>query len=412
VTLYYPYIRRHLSKSLEKAKNTFPSVLVTGARQVGKSTLLKQTFSNVPFISLDDFTVLDKLKDDPMYLVRENAPPIIFDEVQYAPTMFRSIKLEIDKDRRNGMYFMTGSQAFALMKGVSESLAGRVAIFDLLGLSEREINGDDFDQPFLPTEEYFASRKPKCASVDLPKIWERIHRGSMPELYANKDVDWTTFYREYFKAYIERDVRALEQVGDEIAFAKFVTALAARTGELLNMASISKDIGISQPTVKKWLSVLQASNIVTLLQPFSLNAKTRIAKTPKVYFNDTGLVCYLCSWNSPDALKNGAQAGNIFETYVVAEVMKSYYNAGRDTRNIFYYRDNHCEIDLIFWQDGTLYPVEIKKTTTPNPKDIKHFAVLQNAFPTQKIGPGGLICSYDKLMNYGNGNKIIPLVYV
>lgn len=406
------YIKRHMSKVLERAANDYPSVLVTGARQVGKSTLLENTFKNVPCISLDDFTVISKLKADPMYLVRENTPPIIFDEVQYAPIMFRSIKLQIDKDHKNGMYFMTGSQAFALMKGVSESLAGRVGIFDLLGLSNREISGEDFDKPFLPTEEYFKERKPKIEKVDLTKMWKRIQRGSMPELIVNEKKDWNNFYRDYFRAYIERDVRALEQVGDEIAFANFVTALAARTGELLNMASISKDIGISQPTIKKWISILRASNIITLLQPFSLNAKTRIVKTPKIYFNDTGLVCFLCGWNTPESTKNGAQSGNIFETFVVGEIMKSYLNAGKDTRNIYYYRDNHSEIDLLFWENGTLYPIEIKKTSSPNPKDIKHFAILQNAFPTQKIGTGGLICNYDKLINYGEGNKIIPVNYI
>ena len=405
------YIKRHLSKVLLETRANAPSILVTGARQVGKSTLLKETFKNLCYVSLDDFTILSKLRDDPLFLVKSTSPPLIIDEVQYAPDVMRSIKLRIDTKRQNGLYFMTGSQSFLLMKGVSESLAGRVALFELLGLSSRELDGESFDKPFFPTSEYFAGRNPANRSVNLPTMWKRIHRGYMPELHANQNIDGAIFYRDYFRTYIERDVRALGQVGDEISFSKFVAALAARTGELLNIASISREIGISEPTLKKWLSVLRASNIIHLMEPFSLNANTRVAKTPKVYFFDTGLVCFLCGWTSPHSLEMGAQSGSIFETFVVGEILKSYYNAGR-MPPLYYYRDNHSEIDLLFWENGLLHPVEIKKTSSPNSKDIRHFRVLQTAFPNARIGEGGIICTYDSLLSFDERNNIIPLGWI
>jgi len=234
----------------------------------------------------------------------------------------------------------------------------------------------------------------------------------MPEVVSNPDVDWHDFYSEYFKTYIERDVRDLSQVGDQLSFMQFVKALAARTGELLNKASLAKDLGISEPTIKKWLSILEASHIICLLQPFSLNAKSRIIKMPKVYFFDTGLVCYLCKWNTPESLRDGAQAGNIFETFVVNEIIKSYANAGKEIR-IYFYRDtNQKEIDMVFWVDGTLHPIEIKKTATPKKSDIHQFQTLKTAFPNMKIGTGGLICTYEKLSSLDENNKIIPLNYI
>ena len=406
------YIKRHLTSIIERTRKTFPSVLVTGARQVGKSTLLKETVgADSDYFSLDDFHTLDLIKRDPMGFLKDHRPPIIIDEVQYAPDIFRGIKLEIDKDRKNGLYFMTGSQAFKLMKGVSESLAGRVSILELHGLSNREIENDDFDKPFLPTKEYCEKRNTKI-KLDYGKIWQRIHRGSMPEIVSNKDINWRDFYSAYFNAYIERDVRDLSQVGDKLAFMQFVTALAARTGELLNIASLSRDLGISEPTIKKWILILETSHIIYMVQPFSLNVKTRIIKMPKIYFFDTGLVCYLCKWNTPESLRDGAQAGSIFETYVVNEIVKSYSNAGMDTKMYFYRDTNGKEIDLIFWQNGTLYPVEIKKTATPSPRDTAHFRILKTAFPSMKIGTGGLICTYERLMSLDEDNKIIPLNYI
>lgn len=406
------YIKRHLSTVINSAKNHFPALLITGARQVGKSTLLRNTLEIADnYFTLDDFILLEKAKTDPIGFIRELHTPLILDEIQYCPDIFRSIKLVIDENRKNGMYFLTGSQAFHLMKNLSESLAGRVGIFNLYGLSNREISGDSFDKPFLPTEEYLHNRSP-VAESNHEILWNNIHRGSMPELYRNPEILPRDFYSSYLRTYIERDVRELSQIGNELAYMQFITALASRTGELLNIASISRDVGVSQPTIKKWISILETSNIIYLLQPFSRNITTRSVKTPKVYFTDTGLVCYLCKWNTPEQLKNGAQAGNIFETYVFNEIIKSIVNSGNEPSLYFYRDSNGKEVDLLFYENGTLYPVEIKKTSTPRKNDINSFKILESAFPTMKIGEGGLICSYDKLIAIDTKNRIIPLKYV
>jgi hypothetical protein len=309
------------------------------------------------------------------------------------------------------MYFLSGSQKFELMKNVSESLSGRISVIEMLGLSSREIYGDDFKEPFIPTIDYLSSRKTKIPS-DGKELWKRIHRGSMPKLYDDTTVDWERYYADYVNTYIERDVQKLEQVGNGLSFLQFMVSLASRTGELLNMESIAKDVGISAPTVKRWISILQKSNVIYLLQPYSLNVSKRIVKMPKVYFTDTGLVAYLCKWLTPETLANGAMAGNIFETFVISEVVKSYYNAGKEP-NIYFYRDtNGSEVDLLIVRDGTLYPVEIKKTASPNLKDIKHFKTLQDAYPDMIIGEGGVICSYDGVLPLGEKNRIIPVNFI
>jgi hypothetical protein len=234
----------------------------------------------------------------------------------------------------------------------------------------------------------------------------------MPKLYDDTTIDWERYYADYVNTYIERDIQKLEQVGNGLTFLQFMVSLASRTGDILNMDSIAKDVGISAPTVKKWISILQKSNVIYLLQPFSLNVSKRIVKAPKVYFTDTGLVAYLCKWLAPDTLMNGAMSGNIFETFVISEIIKSYYNAGREP-NIYYYRDtNGSEVDLLIYRDGTLYPVEIKKTSSPNVKDIKHFKSLATVYPDTKIGQGGVICSYEKVLPLGENNKIIPISYI
>ena len=283
------YIARHIEKTIEKSFAAFPAVLITGPRQVGKSTLLINRFKNIPNVTLDNPLQLLSLRQDPVEFFKLHGSPLIIDEVQRAPECFSVLKYMIDSDRRAGMYILTGSQKYALMKGVSESLAGRIGIIDMLGLSDREIYEDPFDRPFLPTSDYLLERRPKMAP-SIQNLWERIHRGSMPELYSNENMDWEQYYAAYVDTYIERDVKQLGSVGDTLAFTQFMTALASRTGELLNAASLARDVGVDSKTVKRWLSILQASNIIYLLQPFSLNINKRIIKTPKVYFTDTGLV--------------------------------------------------------------------------------------------------------------------------
>ena len=405
------YIARHIEKTIEKSFSAFPAVLITGPRQVGKSTLLLNKFKNIPNVTLDNPLQLLSLRQDPVEFFKLHGFPLILDEVQRAPECFSVLKYMIDSDRRAGMYILTGSQKYALMKGVSESLAGRIGIIDMLGLSDREIYEDPFDLPFLPTSDYLLARRPKTAP-SIQNLWERIHRGSMPELYSNKNMDWEQYYAAYVNTYIERDVKQLGAVGDTLAFTQFMTALASRTGELLNAASLARDVGVDGKTVKRWLSILQASNIIYLLQPFSLNINKRVIKTPKVYFTDTGLVCYLCRWLTPETLANGAMAGSIYETFIVSEILKSYYNAGKQPDLYFFRNTDGQEVDLLFYRDGKLYPIEIKKTSSPNVKDAKHFGTLSTFFPTLEVSEGGIICNAEELLPLGQKLKIIPFRFI
>jgi hypothetical protein len=405
------YIKRHIESVVDSVKNVYPVTLITGQRQVGKSTLLKNLYPQTNYETLDNPLLLQSISSDPVGYLKLQGTPFIIDEVQRLPDLFLSLKYIVDTNKAFGMYFLSGSQKFELMKNVSESLSGRISVMEMLGLSSREIYGDEFKEPFIPTIDYLSSRKTKIPS-DGTQLWKRIHRGSMPKLYDDTAVDWERYYADYVNTYIERDVQRLEQVGNGLSFLQFMVSLASRTGELLNMEAIAKDVGISAPTVKKWISVLQKSNVIYLLQPYSLNVSKRIVKMPKIYFTDTGLVAYLCKWLTPETLMNGAMAGNIFETFVISEVIKSYLNAGREP-NIYFYRDtNGNEVDLLVVKDGTLYPVEIKKTASPNVKDIKHFKNLEEAYPNMTIGQGGVICSYDKVLPLGENNMVIPVNYI
>ena len=299
-----------------------------------------------------------------------------------------------------------------MMKGVSESLAGRIGLLTLLGLSLREMNDTAFDRPFIPTDDYFSERKEQLKAIEYDNVWETIHRGSMPELYENPDFDWRMFYGAYVRTYIERDVRELSDIGDTVKFTKFMVAAAASTGQLLNLASLARDAGISQPTAERWLSILVASNIVYLLSPYSNNITKRAIKTPKLYFLDTGLAAYLTKWNTPDVLKSGAMAGAFFESFVISEIIKSYYNKGILEPPLYFYRDKDMnEIDLIIEENGTLYPLEMKKHADPTKKDINAFSLLDK-IPNIQRGQGGVICLYDRLMTLKGEDKIIPVSYL
>lgn len=400
-----------MAAALKEMAGSFQALLITGSRQVGKTTMLRNELKGVPYFTLDDYVLLDSVRKDAMGFINANDPPLIIDEIQYAPEITGAIKIRADENSERRGYYLTGSQQFQMMRDVSESLAGRIGILTLSGLSTREINGDRFRDPFIPTEEYLAERKRTLKGSDIKKLWLRIHRGSMPKLYGNMNEKWEQYYSAYVKTYVERDVRALTQVGDELAFVRFLTACAARTGDLLNMASIARDTGISEPTAKRWLSVLQASNLIHLLQPFSINVTSRVVRTPKLYFMDTGLAAYLCRWLTPETLENGAMAGNFFETYAVSEIIKSYHNAGREAPLYFYRDADKREIDVIIYQDGTLYPIEIKKTSSPNAMDVKHFDALKR-FTTLKVADGALICTYGNVLSLNGRDRIVPVDHI
>ena len=406
------YIKRHAEKTVEQLSKMFGAVLVAGPRQVGKTTMLDTLTGDINKVTLDDPIIRAGAEEQSGTFFKDNPPPVFVDEIQKAPALFEQIKLLLDRDRQKGQFFMCGSQQFKMMKGVSESLAGRIGLVTLLGLSLRETCKVSCDTPFVPTAEYFSERKQELANVSYSNVWSIIHRGSMPELRENPEFDWQMFYGAYVRTYIDRDVRELSEIGDTVKFTKFMVAAAASTAQLLNLASLARDVGISQPTAERWLSILVASNIVYLLQPYSNNIVKRAVKTPKLYFLDTGLAAYLTKWNTPDVLKNGAMAGAFFETFVISEIIKSYYNKGVLELPLYFYRDKDMrEIDLIIEDSGTLYPLEMKKHADPSKKDIDAFSVLDK-IPGITRGPGGVICLYDKLLTLQGEDKIIPIDYL
>ena len=389
------YIRRSIEDIVLKSEKTFKSILVTGARQTGKSTVLQKLFPEKKYVPVDDPFIEEQAVEQPEMFMMLNPPPVIYDEVQRAPNLFRYIKIKCDESDERGLFCLSGSQPLELMEGVSESLSGRIGIIELSGLSMREIKGDSFNRSFVPTMEYVQERSKSVKPFD--NIWEVIHRGGYPEL-QNPEVDWSVFYSSYIKTYLERDVRSLSAVQNLDDFRKFMIAVAARTGQMINYANIADEVGKDQSTIKRWLSVLEASGIIYLLEPFSSSVLKRAIKTPKVYFRDTGLAAYLTRWLTPETLANGAMSGAFFETFVISEILKSYSNRGIDYRYcVSYYRGrdkkkkSENEIDLIIEENGTLYPVEIKRSSRVTADQTSAFSVL-DGIPDKKRGMGAVIC--------------------
>ena len=403
------YYSRHADGTIRKLSKMFGAVLVTGARQVGKTTLLKDIVTNVGYVTLDDKIQLAAAREQGGTFFKDNPPPVFVDEVQYAPNLFPQIKMILDRSKLKGQFYLSGSQQFEMMQNVTESLAGRLGILNLPGLSLRELYGVQCRLPFLPTDEYFAVRAKDLATISYSGVWDVIHRGSFPELCADPDFDWQMFFAAYVKTYIERDVRALAQVGDEVKFLQFMTVTAGYTGQLLNLASLARDIGVSQPTAERWLSILVTSNLAYLLRPYHNNITKRTVKTPKLYFLDTGLAAYLTRWTTADVLKNGAMAGAFFETFVIAEIMKGYSNQGILDLPLYFYRDRDGnEIDLLIEDGGVLYPIEIKKHADPVKSDVVKFSILDK-LPNIRRGSGGVVCLYDRLVTLHEEDRAIPV---
>ena len=397
------YIERSITPYIQKAEKNFKAVLITGARQAGKSTLLKKLFPSRKYITFDDPFIEEQAIQNAGMFMTLNQPPVTFDEVQRIPDLFRYIKIECDKRDEYGLYCLSGSQPFRLMQNVSESLSGRISIVELAGLSLREIQRDTFDKPFLPTMDYVMERQKTARQPE--NIWEIIHRGSFPELYQNPDLDWQQFYASYIKTYLERDVRELSAVQNLDVFRRFMVAVAARTGQMVNYANIADEVGRDAATIRNWFSILEASGIIYLLEPYTPSVLKRAIKTPKVYFRDTGLASYLTRWLTPETLAYGAMAGNMFETFVISEILKSYSNQGIDYRYcVSYYRGKdkkrirrdgkeievEGEIDFIIEENGVLYPIEIKKNTSETAYAASAFQVLDRV-EDKKRGMGAVI---------------------
>lgn len=403
------YIKRAIENVLLKAEKQSKVILLTGARQVGKTTVIRETFPAYSYITLDDDNEFMLAKTDPQLFFRDRRYPLIIDEVQYVPELFRTIKLIADKSDEKGQMFLTGSQTYNLLSSTTESLSGRVSILELSGLSLRERFGVNCSEPFIPTDEYLSARRLEI--VSYKQIWQIIHRGSMPEL-INEERDWEWFYRDYVRTYLERDVRKIVNVKDELKFRNFLVSIAARSGQVLVYDDIAHDVGVDIKTVQHWLSVVAASGIVRIIHTYANNIIKRAIKSPKIYLMDTGLLCYLLGWKTAETAEKGAMSGNIFETFAVSEIIKSYINAGYDAEQIYYYRDaDKKEIDLLIVDGDTLYPVEIKKSAHVSKDWIKNFNVL-NKIPGKKIGKGAVICLAENPIPITEDVTALPIEYI
>ena len=404
---------RELANTIQRVNRNFPVLLVTGPRQVGKTTLLEMCASKKrDYVTLDDFQARELAQKDPSLFLKTYKPPIIIDEIQYAPQLFTYIKIEVDRKKKNGLFWLTGSQNFRLMKGITESLAGRIAILNLLGLSQREINGKEslLSQPFLPHLNWLKYARKNVKSTSLMQIYKQIWLGSFPRIHNMKKKDRDTFYSSYISTFIQRDVKDIFSISSAILFVKFLSAVAARTGQLLNYADLSRDVGIDNKTAKSWLSVLETSGLIYLLMPYYNNFTKRLIKTPKLYFLDTGLCSYLTKWPTYKSLESGAMSGYILETYLFNEILKSYWHKGKEAHFYYFRNSDQKEIDLLIETGDQLYPVEFKKTANPSRHTVKHFQVLNKL--KKKIGHSTLMCFVEKNIPLSQTVTAIPISYL
>lgn len=418
------YINRTIEEKLKSMDGTFPAILVTGSRQSGKSTVLEYITNTknkkIHEVSLDDINERILAQNDPEMFIRTHGTPLIIDEFQYAPNLLSYIKIAIDEARKNELfgdgkevetlYYLTGSQIFETMENITESLAGRVGIIDLHPLSTREIYASK-EEIFIP-DINIIKNKEKIKQESISKLFERIFRGSYPELYKNKNISLEAFFSSYIRTYIERDVRKIVNIQDEPKFMKFISAMAARTGQEFNVSDIARDVEIDADTVSKWTSILVNTYIIFLLQPHMNNNVGRIIKRPKIYFMDTGLACFLTGYVSSETLEKSAYSGQIFETYVISEIVKSYTNNQRDPRkHLYYYRDNNKkEIDLLVINEDNIYPVEIKKGANPGKDAIKNFDIVKKF--EMKSPNGAVICLTRDIHAIDDKNYMIPIEYI
>jgi len=400
-------LERTLGPVLEKTAKGFRVILLNGQRQVGKSTLLENLAKGTKrkIISLDDLNARKLAQTDPELFIEQYPPPVIIDEVQYAPELFPYIKIFVDKHReQKGAFWLTGSQKYKLMQGVQESLAGRIAILDLLGLSYREKIKKPFSgKPFLPSME----KSENVKNLTIQEVYKCIWEGGLPEPYVDKRLERERYYSSYIQSYIERDVKDFYNIEKPLQFFDFVSVVAAQTGQLLNYSSIARDIGIDVKTAQVWMGIMERSGLVYLLRPYSPNLTNRIIKTPKMFFLDTGLCAYLTKWLTPDSLMNGAMAGAILETYVIGEILKSYLHNGIEPVMWMYRDANQNEIDIVLEQNGTLYPIEIKRSMNPSLSDCRNFRELEKL--NKKIGLGAVLCLKDERLALSREIVSIPI---
>ncbi len=388
----------------------FPALLLTGPRQVGKTTLLRHLLAGTDrrYVTLDDPTARELANDDPALFMQRYPPPVLIDEIQYAPGLLPLVKIAIDQEQRPGDFWLTGSQQFHMMRGITETLAGRVALVNLLGFSQREAQGvARRDEPFLPVPEKLTATEPIEGWVSEPDIFRSIWMGSMPALVTGRITERDVFYSSYVQTYLQRDVRDLTRVGDQQLFLRFLRACAARTAQELNLSDLARDVDVSVMTIKSWLSILEASHQILLLRPYHRNVTKRLIKRPKLHFLDTGLCCYLCEWSSPETLAAGSMAGAVFETFVVSEILRSWWHRARPA-GFYYYRDrDRREVDLLIEHSGALHPLEIKRSASPRREWVQPFAYLERlGLP---VSTGGVVCLAAELFPLGGDHMAIPV---
>lgn len=407
-------IPRDLKDKIEALNREYTCILLTGARQVGKSYLFQKISEELHeervTVTLDDLQERSLARSDPAMFLELHGTPILIDEVQYAPELFSYIKIAIDRGAAPGTYWLTGSQVFRLMQLAEESLAGRAAILKLSSLCQHEIYGTGKAFPFSISLKELKARENISAKANMSEIYRRIWTGSLPALVSGKYTDRQVYYSSYMETFLSRDVSEMISGVDRLVFSDFIRAAAGRIGEMLNIHSIASDVGISDNTARSWIHVLEKADIIYLLRPYSNSALSRTVKTPKLYFFDTGLVCYLTRYPSPEILQNSALAGAVFENYVVMEIIKSYRNAARECL-LWYYRDYDAkEIDLILETQRQLHPIEIKRSVNPRPEVIRTFKVIdKSSVPREN---GAVICMREQLSALDQRDFVVPAWYI
>lgn len=401
------YIPRDMEKVMSELTKEYSCILITGPRQVGKSTMLEHIDSARNKVTLDDLQERNLAKNDPEMFLKLHKTPILIDEVQYAPELFSYIKIAIDNGAEPGSFWLTGSQSYKLMSLAQESLAGRIAILNLTTLSQHELYSNGELLPFTLSLDELKQREQLCEKADVGSIFERIWQGGLPGLASGKYINRDIYYSSYLQTYISRDVKEEMPIKDDSKFIDFIRAVACRVGQELNVHSIATDVDVSDDTAKRWLGMLEKSEVIFYLHPYSNNLLKRVVKTPKLYFFDTGLVCYLTKYSNAEILQNSSINGAILENYIVAEIRKSYLNSGKEIY-MYYYRDkDQAEIDLILEYDGELHPIEIKKSANPNSAMVKNFEILSKS--SLPVGLGAIVCMKDSITALDSKTLIIPV---